>query len=58
MKKTMTFISRAAGTPAHTVRRAATVLLKMMLTTMTAWAWEGDGSKDNPYQISRTDARS
>ncbi len=54
----MTFISRAAGTPALTVRRAATVLLMMMLTTMTAWAWEGDGSKDNPYQISRTDARS
>ena len=33
----MTFISRAAGTPALTVRRAATGLL-MLLTTATAWA--------------------
>ena len=42
----MTFISRTSGTTALTARRAATVLLMMMLTTMTAWAWEGDGSKD------------
>lgn len=41
----------AAGTPANTVRRAAMMLLAMMLTTMTAWA----DSSDTYWQFSDAD---
>ena len=32
-------------------RRAAMMLLVMLLTMATAWAWSGDGSSGNPYLI-------
>jgi hypothetical protein len=34
------------------MRRAAMLLLVMMLTATTAWAWSGEGNEDSPYQIS------
>ena len=43
--------SRTAGTLALTARRAATVLLLMVLTTASAWAWDGEGTQESPYQI-------
>ena len=31
--------------------RAAVTLFVMMFTTMTAWAWDGSGTEDDPYLI-------
>ena len=35
-------------------RRAAMLLLVMMLTATTAWAWDGSGTQEDPYQIKTT----
>ena len=32
-------------------RRAAVLLLVMMLTATTAWAWDGQGTEANPFEI-------
>ncbi len=50
-------LRKPIGRVALTARRAATVLLMMVLTTMTAWAdspWgtPGNGTANDPYQIS------
>jgi hypothetical protein len=51
-KTSISFLARTAGTPALTVRRAATVLLMMLLTTaQTAWAIRGSGTSSDPYTI-------
>ena len=51
MEKNFFFAPWSKGLGA--TRRAACVLLVMLLTTATAWAqWSGNGSSDNPYKIS------
>ena len=38
----------------HTAR-AATVLILALLAAQTAWAWQGQGTQESPYQISSTE---
>ena len=35
--------------------RAAMLLLATLLTTATAWAWDGSGTKADPFLIKTTD---
>ena len=51
MKRTKGFLSRAGMTLGRVEKRAGMMMLAMMLTTVTAGAWDGKGTSEEPFQI-------